>query len=227
MLSSRLAFTGLVAAFLAIVAIGIWAFGGGGGLPEPTPLHGFCALDTDLRSDARADPVGFDERMATEHGRQRLDEMMGRAPAAIADDVRTLVGAIREFGHRAFTDPAVQASADRIAAWERTNCDRRITTTTVFPFPSGGVPGVPFECPPGFVLVEDPAVGHRSLLDLMEMTGQYADTAELEAMIREQLELFDLYGGMGMVTCMPRDMTAVEGVDPESLREYFEEMYGR
>lgn len=218
-MSRRLAFAGAAAAFIAVVAIAALVFGGGG-LPDPA-RHGFCALDTDFAAEAAADPVGFDQQMATSAGQQRLGEALSGAPDAVAAEVRVVVEAIRERGHQAFDDPKVAAAADRVEAWKDRFC--QVVTTTTFPFPVGNVPGVPFECPPGFVRVEGMSDVYEELLEHLQMTGQWADTSEAEAFLQEQIPRVEGFEGMGGVTCLPADMAG--DVDPDEITEHLEQYF--
>ena len=221
-MSRHLAFTSAAAAFIAVLAIGVWAFGGGGDRIDPV-THGFCSLDTDLRSEAMTDPEGFDALMTTSAGRERLQAMLDQAPGAIADDVRTLVEGVRGHGHRAFADPSVYTAADRVDAWEGQFCTVSVTTTTS-PFPFGNVPGVPFECPPGFVRVEGMDGLYHELLEHLRMTGDWVDTHEAEAFLLEQIPTIEGFEGMGGVICLPAEGTDVD-VDGivDHLDQYFPE----
>ena len=224
-MSKRVAFIGAAAAFIAVVAIGVWAFGGGGSGAMDPATQAFCALDTDFRDEAAADPVGFDRQMAASAGQQRLSEVLSSAPDAIADEVRTMVEAIREHGHGAFADPAVAAAADRIEAWENRACRFRVTTTT-FPFPPEGVPGLAFECPPGFVQVDELSPMYRGLLDAARASGEWVDTSELESYLTDEaLPQMEGFEGMGGVICLPADPSGE--VDPDEIMEHMEQFFPR
>ena len=223
-MSKRLAFAGAVAAFIAVVAIAAVIFGGGGGDRPDMPMHGFCALDTDLRSEALADPDGFDQQVATTAGQQRLADVLSGAPDAISDDVRTMVVAIREDGHRAFADPEVFAAADRIEAWEDRYCSVRRTTTTRFPVPPVGAPGLAFECPPGFVQVDELSPMYRDLLDAARMSGEWVDTSELESYLTDEaIPQMEGFEGMGGVICLPADPSGE--FDPDDIMGHMEQYF--
>lgn len=224
-MSKRVAFVGAVAAFIAVVAIATLVFGGGGSGGMDPAAQAFCALDTDFRDEAAADPVGFDRQMATSAGQQRLSEVLSSAPDVIADEVRVVVEAIREHGPDAFADPAVDAAADRIEAWESRACRFQITTTT-FPFPDGNVPGLAFECPPGFVQVDELSPMYRGLLDAARQSGEWVDTSELESYLTDEaIPQIEGLEGMGGVICLPADPSGE--VDPDEIMEHIEQYFPR
>jgi hypothetical protein len=221
-MSKRLAFASAAAAFLAVLTIGVWAFGGGGSDRADEATLGFCALDTDFRIDALSDPVGFDRHMGTSAGQQRLRDALDRSPGAIAEDVRVVIEAIREHGHAAFADPSVFAAADRIEAWENRYC-RVLRTTTTFPFPVGNIPGTAFECPPGFVQVDELSPMYRDLLDVARISGEWVDTSELESYLLEHIPQIEGFEGMGGVICLPADPSG--DFDPDEIVEHMEQYF--
>lgn len=218
-MARRVAFAGAIVAVLAVLAIGVWGFGRGSGPSEPA-LPAFCTLDSDLRSEALADPEGFDTMVTTPAGRERLQELVDRAPAAVADDVRVVVESVQELGHGAFADPSIHAAADRVDAWVDRACSVRATTTLPFPFADvPGAPGVPFECPPGFVRVEGMSGVYHDLLDALRMTGDWVDTHEGEQFLMEQIPDVEGFEGMGGVICLPAEGT---GVDVDEVLDHME-----